>query len=59
MGGSAVSIDIEKHPEKIPEMLAYTKGDDRVPVIVEGEKVQIGFDRNVFLKGGFLLHGGT
>lgn len=41
------------------EMLEHTKGNDRVPVIVDGEKVQIGFDRNVFQKGGILQHGGT
>lgn len=52
-------VDIEKHPEKLSEMLVYSKGDERVPVIVEGQKVLVGFNKDVFLKGGILLHGGT
>lgn len=58
-GDRALYVDIEKHPEKLSEMLEHSQGDCRVPVIVEGEKVRIGFDRNVFLRGGILLHGGT
>ena len=52
-------VDIEKHPEKLSEMLVYSKGDEHVPVIVEGQKVLIGFNKDVFLKGGILLYGGT
>jgi len=54
-----VYVNIEENPEKLAEMLVYSKGDERVPVIVEGQKVLIGFNKDVFLKGGILLHGGT
>jgi hypothetical protein len=52
-------VDIEKYPERLAEMLVYSKGDERVPVIVEGPKILIGFNKDVFRKGGILLHGGT
>jgi glutaredoxin 3 len=58
-GDRALYVDIEKHPERLPEMLVYSKGDERVPVIVEGQKILIGFNKDVFQKGGILLHGGT
>jgi len=57
-GDRTVYVDIEKNPEKLQEMLYYSKGDERIPVIVEGERVLIGFNKDVFLKGGILLHGG-
>jgi glutaredoxin len=31
------------NPEKLQEMLVYSKGEQRVPVIVDGEKVTIGY----------------
>ncbi len=41
------------------EMLALTGGRQQVPVIVEGEKVAIGFVGEVSLRGGIPLFGGT
>jgi glutaredoxin 3 len=58
-GDRALYVDIENDPGRLPEMLAYSKGDDRVPVIVEGGKILIGFNKDVFQKRGILLHGGT
>jgi glutaredoxin len=52
-------VDIEKQPEKLVEMLVYSKGDDHVPVIVEEGNVRIGFSKEVFMSGRVLLHGGT
>ena len=46
-------MDIEKHPEKLSEMLVYSKGDEHVPVIVEGQKILIGFNKDVFRKEAF------
>jgi len=40
-------------------MLAYSGGKMQVPVIVEGEKVSIGFVKDVSLRGGVPLFGGT
>ena len=31
-------------PEQMNAMLTYSKGERRVPVIVEGDKVTIGFE---------------
>jgi glutaredoxin 3 len=42
-GDSAVYVDVLRDKAKYKEMLAYTKGVSRVPVIVEGEKVTIGY----------------
>lgn len=41
------------------EMLALTGGRRQVPVIVEGEKVLVGFLGDVSLRGGVPLFGGT
>ena len=46
-------------PEKMKEMLALTGGRQQVPVIVDGEKVAIGFVGEVSLRGGIPLFGGT
>ncbi len=40
-------------------MLAYSGGSMQVPVIVDGDKVTIGFAGDVFLRGGIPLFGGT
>jgi hypothetical protein len=34
---------VVENPEKLDEMLSYSKGERRVPVIVEGKKVSIGY----------------
>ena len=36
-------INVKKEPGELERMLALTKGQRRVPVIVEGGKVTIGF----------------
>jgi hypothetical protein len=50
---------VDQDPEKLKEMLALTGGRQQVPVIVEGEKVAIGFVGEVSLRGGIPLFGGT
>ena len=36
-------INVKKNPAELTRMMKYSRGDRRVPVIVEGEKVTIGF----------------
>lgn len=36
--------DVKKDPRKMEEMLDLTKGQRKVPVIVVGEKVTVGYD---------------
>ena len=36
-------FDVLVNPDKLEEMLGYSKGRRKVPVIVEGESVTIGF----------------
>jgi glutaredoxin len=36
-------LNVKKSPAELDKMLKYSKGARRVPVIVEGEKVTIGF----------------
>jgi hypothetical protein len=50
---------VDQDQEKKKEMLALTGGRQQVPVIVEGEKVAIGFVGEVSLRGGIPLFGGT
>jgi len=52
-------MNVDQDPEKLKEMLALTGGRQQVPVIVEGEKVAIGFVGEVSLRGGIPLFGGT
>lgn len=40
-------------------MLALTGGKRQVPVIVDGEKIMVGFVGEVSLRGGIPLFGGT
>ena len=42
-GERAIYVDVLENKAKLKEMLAYTKGIAQVPVIVEGEKVTIGY----------------
>jgi glutaredoxin len=42
-GAKAIFYNVMTDPEKLQEMLVYSKGEQRVPVIVEGEKVTIGY----------------
>jgi hypothetical protein len=50
---------VDEDPEKLKEMLTYSGGQTQVPVIVEGEKVTIGFAGDASLRGGIPLFGGT
>jgi len=58
-GDRAVYVNVEEDPEKLNEMLILTGGKRQVPVIVEGEKVTVGFAGDVSLRGGVPIFGGT
>ena len=58
-GDRAVFVNVDEDPEKLKEMLALTGGKRQVPVIVEGEKVTVGFAGDVSLRGGVPIFGGT
>ncbi|MFO7570190.1 MAG: hypothetical protein R6W75_10375, partial [Smithellaceae bacterium] len=55
----AVFIDVDKDAERLQEMLTLSGGRRQVPVIVEGEKVTVGFLGESSLRGGIPLFGGT
>jgi glutaredoxin 3 len=55
----AVFINVENNQEKLEEMLALSGGRRQVPVIVDGDKVTVGFLGNTTLQGGIPLFGGT
>jgi len=42
-GEKAVFLDVESDPEKLVEMLKLSNGRKQIPVIVEGEKITVGF----------------
>ncbi len=42
-GDRAIFYNVMDDPERLLEMLVYSKGEQRVPVIVEGKKVTIGY----------------
>jgi glutaredoxin 3 len=42
-GDSAEYFDVKSDNSKLEEMLRYSEGVRRVPVIVEGDKVTIGY----------------
>ena len=52
-------MNVDENPEKLKEMLALSGGRQQVPVIVEGNKVTVGFAGEVSLRGGIPLFGGT
>lgn len=58
-GDRAVFIDVQEDAEKLKEMLALTGGKRQVPVIVEGDRVTVGFAGDVSLRGGVPVFGGT
>lgn len=37
-------VNVKRNPADLQRMLTYSKGRREVPVIVEGERVTIGFD---------------
>ena len=52
-------MNVDEDPEKLKDMLALTGGRQQVPVIVDGDKVTIGFLGEVSLRGGIPLFGGA
>ena len=52
-------MNVYEYPEKRKEMLVVTGGREEVPVIVDGDKVTIGFLGDTSLRGGIPLFGGT
>jgi glutaredoxin len=50
---------VYEDPKKLGEMLKYSGGRMQVPVIVEGEKVLVGFAGDISLRGGIPIFGGT
>ena len=56
---SAVYINVHEDPKKLEEMLTYSGGKMQVPVIVEGNKVTVGFAGDISLRGGIPIFGGT
>lgn len=55
----ATFVDVDKHSGKLNEMLALSGGRRQVPVIVDGDKVTVGFLGDTNLRGGIPLFGGT
>jgi glutaredoxin 3 len=58
-GDRAVFINVDEDPERLGKMLTLSGGKRQVPVIVEGDKVTVGFAGDVSLRGGIPLFGGT
>ena len=58
-GGRAVFINVDNDTERLNEMLVLSGGRRQVPVIVEGDKVTVGFAGETSLRGGIPLFGGT
>jgi len=52
-------VNVDEDPEKRKEMLVLSGGRQQIPVIVEGEKVTVGFLGETSLRGGIPLFGGT
>jgi hypothetical protein len=52
-------VNVDADPEKLKEMLALTGGRQHVPVILDGDKVTVGFAGDVSLRGGIPLFGGS
>lgn len=52
-------VNVREDPERLKEMLALSGGRMEVPVIVDGEKVTVGFAGDASLRGGIPLFGGT
>lgn len=50
---------MHENPLKMAEMLTYSAGRMEVPVIVDGDKVTVGFAGDASLRGGIPLFGGT
>ncbi|MBP7530015.1 MAG: hypothetical protein KA801_18990 [Syntrophorhabdaceae bacterium] len=49
---------MEEDPDRFDEMLTYSGGKEQVPVIVDGDKVTVGFVGDVSMRGGTPIFGG-
>jgi glutaredoxin 3 len=58
-GDRATFIDVDQNLDKLREMLALSGGKRQVPVIVEGDRVTVGFAGDASLRGAVPLFGGT
>lgn len=58
-GDRADFVNVDRDPVKLEEMLKLSGGRRQVPVIVEGDKVTVGFLGDSSLRGGIPLFGGT
>lgn len=58
-GDRAIYINVQEDPEKFEEMLTYSGGKMEVPVIVDGDKVAVGFSDDLSLRGASLFLEGT
>jgi glutaredoxin 3 len=58
-GDKAVFVNVDNDHEKLNEMLKFSDGRRQVPVIVEGDKVTVGFAGETSLRGGIPIFGGT
>ena len=52
-------MNVDEDPDKRKEMLVLSGARQQIPVIVEGEKVTVGFLGETSLRGGIPLFGGT
>jgi glutaredoxin len=50
---------VNSDQEKFEEMLVYSGGKMEVPVIVDGDKITVGYAGDASLRGGIPLFGGT
>ena len=53
----AIYFNVEKDPDKFDEMLTFSGGKAKVPVIVEGDKVTVGFVGDASVQGSISLSG--
>lgn len=58
-GNRAVFVNVDNDSDKLEEMLKLSGGRRQVPVIVEDDKVTVGFAGETSLRGGIPLFGGT
>lgn len=49
---------MEDDPDRFDEMLACSGGKEQVPVIVDGDRVAVGFAGDVSMRGGTPIFGG-
>ncbi len=43
-GQAVIYVDLDREPDRLPELLAYSGGERLVPVIVRGDEVDLGFE---------------